>query len=84
MYFKLSSRKLQSQINSMRHEQSCRGGSHSSTPSNYKLLTNQDDMLTTRQQVLEEHNRQLELQLQKLRMLLQQIHDESTLSKAYR
>ena len=37
--------------------------------------------LLSRQEILDEHNRLLELQFQKLRLVLQQINDETNLRK---
>lgn len=36
-----------------------------------------------RQQILEEHNRRLEMEMQKMRLLLQQVNDEARLRRAY-
>ena len=36
-----------------------------------------------RQSILEEHNRLLEMEMQKMRLLLQQVHDEIRLRRAH-
>ena len=39
--------------------------------------------MTERQSVLEEHNRLLEIEMQKLRLLIQQVHDEARLKRGW-
>ena len=76
-------RELQSQIERVRDVQAQEDRRQTMLMSENARLRLEKRRAEERQGILEEHNRVLEMEMQKMRLLLQQVHDEIRLRKAY-
>ena len=76
-------RELQSEIQNIQSSQQDDEATRSQLYNENAKLRLEKRRMEQRQAILEEHNRHIEMQMQKLRVLLLQVHDEIRLRKAY-